>query len=459
MEEVMSLVEVGPSAFRGVDIPNYDVLTNCMHCGLCLPTCPTYVLTGLEKSSPRGRIRLIKAVADGDLPITDGFVREMNFCLDCQACETACPAGVKYGSLVEAAREQIARGGYEGVITRLTKKVMMEWTFMRQSRLKVLARFMRLYEVTGLKWFLLKTGLLRMLSKQLAAIQPLSPTISRKFSSDELPEVILPVGKPRFRVGFLTGCIMDVAFADVNMDTVKLLLHHGCTVVVPKGQACCGSLQAHNGGLEAAREMAKHNIELFDREDLDYVVLNSAGCGAFMKEYAHLFSGDPEWGDRSMRVSAKTKDITEFLVETGFWPAKPADGPKSMGIVQTAGAVGKGLKGRRVSYHDACHLVHTQKISVQPRELLKSVSGIEYVELPEASWCCGSAGIYNIVQYDDSMKMLDRKVENIQKILPDVIVTGNPGCMLQIQHGLREKGLNIELMHTATFLWRACDRS
>jgi glycolate oxidase iron-sulfur subunit len=416
-------------------------------------------LTGLEKSSPRGRIRLIKAVADGELPITDGFVREMNFCLDCQACETACPAGVKYGSLVEAAREQIARGGYEGIVTRFTKKVMMEWTFMRQSRLKVLARFMRLYETTGLKWFLLKTGLLRFFSKKLDAIQSLSPPISQKFSSDELPEVILPVGKPRFKVGFLTGCIMDVAFASVNMDTVRLLLHHGCAVVVPRRQACCGSLQAHNGGLEAAREMAKHNIELFDRADLDYIVLNSAGCGAYMKEYGHVFSDDVEWGPRAKRVSSKTKDLTEFLVETGFWPTRPMEESEKREHVRAAGSIATGLKGKRVSYHDACHLVHTQKISAEPRELLKSVPGIEYVELPEASWCCGSAGIYNIVRYDDSMKMLDRKVENIQDIHPDVIVTGNPGCMLQIQYGLREKGLNVELMHTATFLWRACDAS
>jgi glycolate oxidase iron-sulfur subunit len=456
---IMNSVEATTSAFRGVDIPNYDVLINCMHCGLCLPTCPTYALTGLEKSSPRGRIRLIKAVADGELPITDGFVREMNFCLDCQACETACPAGVKYGSLVEAAREQIARGGYEGIVTRFTKKVMMEWTFMKQNRLKVLARLMRLYEKTGMKWFLVKTGLLKVFSKKLDAIQPLSPSISEKFSSDQLPEVILPVGKPRFKVGFLTGCIMDVAFAEVNMDTVRLLLHHGCAVIVPRGQACCGSLQAHNGGLEAAREMARHNIQLFDRDDLDFIVLNSAGCGAFMKEYGHIFSDDPEWGPRAKRVTDKTKDVTEFLSETGFWPARHLEESEMRNHLPIAQSAGKGLTGRRVSYHDACHLVHTQKISIQPRELVKSVPGIDYVELPEASWCCGSAGIYNIVRYDDSMKMLDRKVQNIQSIKPDLIVTGNPGCMLQIQHGLREKGLNIELMHTATFLWRACEAS
>jgi glycolate oxidase iron-sulfur subunit len=400
---------------------------------------------------------LIKAVADGELPITEGFVREMNFCLDCQACETACPAGVKYGSLVEAARGQIFKGGHEGFVSDLVKKVMLDWTFARQSRLKVLAQGMRLYERSGLKWFLQKTGALRIFSRKLDAIQPLSPTISSSFSSDLLPETIHPSGKPRYRVGFLTGCIMDVAFADVNLDTVNLLLHHECEVIVPRGQACCGSLQAHNGSLDAAREMAKYNIELFDRDDLDFIILNSAGCGAYMKEYAHVFADDPIWGPRAQRISSRVKDITEFLAETGYWPMKSA----KLRYRSTTGSSPSGsadwLKGKRVTYHDACHLVHTQKISVQPRELIKSVPVVEYAELPESSWCCGSAGIYNVVHYDDSMKLLDRKVKNIEAIRPDVVVTGNPGCMLQVQHGLRQKGLSIELMHTATFLWRACE--
>jgi glycolate oxidase iron-sulfur subunit len=454
----MSQVDAAPSPFQGVDIPSYDVLINCMHCGLCLPTCPTYALTGLEKSSPRGRIRLIKAVADGELPITENFVHEMNFCLDCQACETACPAGVKYGSLVEAARAQIFRGGHEGHLSDFIKKSLLEWTFLKQDRLKVLARLMRMYELSGFKWFLQKTGALRILSRKLDAIQPLSPTISSEFSSNILPEVIHPEGTPRYRVGFLTGCIMDVAFAHVNLDTINLLLHHGCEVVVPQGQACCGSLQAHNGSLDAAREMAKRTIELFDRDDLDFIVLNSAGCGAYMKEYAHVFSDDSQWAGRAKRVSSRVRDLTEFLAETGYWPTKPAQRMFSLKHAPDKGVTGS-LKGKRVSYHDACHLVHTQKISQQPRELIKSVPGIEYAELPESTWCCGSAGIYNVVHYEDSMKLLDRKIGNIGQIHPDIIVTGNPGCMLQIQHGLRQKGMGVELLHTATFLWRACELS
>jgi glycolate oxidase iron-sulfur subunit len=455
----MSQVDVTPSAFRGVDIPSYDILTNCMHCGLCLPTCPTYALTGLEKSSPRGRIRLIKAVADGELPITDNFVHEMNFCLDCQACETACPAGVKYGALVEAARAQIYRGGHEGKFSDFIKKWMLEWTFLRQPRLKVLARLMRLYETTGLKWFLQKTGTLRLISRKLDAIQPLSPTMSSQFSSDVLPEIIRPAGTPRYRVGFLTGCIMDVAFSEVNLDTINLLLHHDCEIVIPQGQACCGSLQAHNGSIDAAREMAKKNIGHFDRDDLDYIVLNSAGCGAYMKEYVHVFADDPEWAERARRVSEKVRDLTEFLAVTGYWPAKAGQRMFSLRSKNPAADQAQSLNGKRVSYHDACHLVHTQKITQQPRELLKSVPGIEFVELPESTWCCGSAGIYNVVHYDDAMQLLDRKVSNIEKVHPDIIVTGNPGCMLQIQHGLQQKGMDVQLLHTATFLWRACEHS
>jgi glycolate oxidase iron-sulfur subunit len=455
----LTQVEATVSAFAGLDIPSYDVVINCMHCGLCLPTCPTYALTGMEKSSPRGRIRLIKAVADGELPITVGFVREMNFCLDCQACETACPAGVKYGSLVEAARTQISRGGHEGFLTGLMKTAMLEWTFLKQDRLKMAARFMRFYERSGLEWFLRKTGGLKVLSKNLDSIQPLSPRISVQFSSDLLPELIKPAGNPRYRVGFLTGCIMDVAFADVNLDTINLLLHHDCEVVVPRGQACCGSLQAHNGRQDAAREMARHLIELFDRDDLDFIVVNSAGCGAFMKEYGHVFADDAELRTRAGRVAAKVKDITEFFVETEYWPTKPAQEEYRIKRDSTAKESATSLKGKRVSYHDACHLVHTQKISQQPRQLINKVPGITYCELPESTWCCGSAGIYNIVHYEDSMKLLDRKVDNIEKIRPDILVTGNPGCMLQIQHGLRQRGLNIELMHTATFLWRACEQS
>ncbi len=434
--------ENNSSAFKGVDVPNYDVIVNCMHCGLCLPTCPTYALTGYEKSSPRGRIRLIKAVADGILPMTESFVEEMNFCLDCQACETACPAGVKYGSLVEAARSQIYEKGYEKKLSTFLKSVFLEWIFKRHTRLKFVARLLRIYQTTGLQDALQRSGLVELVSKKLASLQPLTPRISTVFSSDVLPTVLEPKGELRYRVGFLTGCIMDVAYSDINVDTVELLRQAGCQVVLPERQGCCGSLQAHNGGMRVAREMARSNIEAFGQLSLDYIVMNSAGCGAFMKEYTHLFEKDQEISALARSLSAKTKDLTEFLTQIGFeqhFSTSALDHP---------------YVGKRVTYHDACHLVHTQKVVTPPRKLLRSISGIDFIELPESSWCCGSAGIYNITRYKDSMQLLERKIDNVQKIAPDVIVTGNPGCLVQIQHGLNIRGLSVELVHTATFLRR-----
>jgi glycolate oxidase iron-sulfur subunit len=234
---------------------------------------------------------------------------------------------------------------------------------------------------------------------------------------------------------------MDVAFADVNQDTIELLLHHGCEVVIPRKQNCCGSLQAHNGDMIGAREMARRNVLLFAGIGVEAIVMNSAGCGAFMKEYAHVFAEEPGLAQPAQEVSKKTKDVTEFLDAIGFRPAKGGEST---------------FRGKRVTYHDACHLAHTQKITQEPRRLIRSVPETTFVELPESSWCCGSAGIYNVVQYDSAMQLLDRKLSNVRATAPDIIVTGNPGCMLQIQHGLRKEGLAIEILHTATFLRRAC---
>ncbi len=429
--------------FVGVDIPNDDVITNCMHCGLCLPTCPTYVMTGLERSSPRGRIRLIKAVAEGTLTFTSGFVEEMNFCLDCQACETACPAGVRYGSLVESARAQIFVQEAERRWPRWLKKFFLGWVFSRHERLKFVATLLRWYQRSGMSWFLDRSGLLRFVSPRLAKIQGLAPVVSSRFTSETVSEVLQAFGERRFRVGMLTGCIMDVAYADVNDATIDLLRNHGCEVRTPRGQSCCGSLTAHNGDMESARQMARRILDIFDTDELDHIVMNSAGCGAFLKEYGHLFHGDPSLEASAVRLSSRTLDLTEFLAMYGF---QPTIVPRRKGIDRPL----------RVAYHDACHLAHSQKVTVQPRQLLRQVPGINLIELPEASWCCGSAGIYNIARYDDALQFLNRKLDNIRSIQPDIIVTGNPGCMLQIQHGLASTGLKVEVVHTASFLHETC---
>jgi glycolate oxidase iron-sulfur subunit len=428
--------------FKGTVIPDNNILVNCMHCGLCLPTCPTYALTGLEKSSPRGRIRLIKAVADGELPITKAFIYEMNFCLDCQACETACPAGVKYGSLVEAARTQISEQGYEGIVSSVGKKVLLEWLFEQQWRLRAVGRLMRLFE-KFMKRIIKQSRVLAVISAKMDAMLDLAPKISDSFSSLSLPHRISPQTAPRYRVAFLTGCIMDVAYADVNKDTIDLLVYHDCEVIIPQKQVCCGSLQAHYGSMETACRMARNNIIAFEKEPFDYIVLNSAGCGAFMKEYGHVLADDPEFAERAKVLSSKVLDVTEFLCKIGF---------KAGDNIHPAAS----FKGKRVTYHDACHLAHTQQITKEPRALLKSFLDYEYVELPESSWCCGSAGIYNIVNFESSMQVLERKMVNICSVHPDIIVTANPGCMVQIQYGLQKRGMNVQVLHTATFLKKCC---
>ena len=426
----MSNMEHG---FSGIDIPSGDVLTNCMHCGLCLPTCPTYSMTGREKSSPRGRIRLIKSVAEGKLEITQGFIDEMNFCLDCQACETACPAGVKYGSLVESARNQIRIAGKQSFGERILKKIFLQNIFTHKTLLKFTARILRVYQQYGIERLLKSTKVLRLFFPSLSRLQVLSPRISPKFFDDSFSEIIKPKGEIKYRVGLLSGCLMNVAFANINDDTVKVLLHHGCEVVIPKEQTCCGSIQGHYGDFDTARQLAKKNIDVFLKSKLDAIIMNSSGCGAYMKEYGLLFQNDPEYSEKANQLSFLVKDFSEFLYEIGLRQ------PKADFV-------------HRVTYHDACHLIHTQKISLQPRELLRSIPGIQYIELHEASWCCGSAGLYNVVRYDDSMKILDRKMSNLQAANAEYIVANNHGCILQIEHGCRTNGMKGQVLHIASLL-------
>ncbi len=426
-------MSISNSKFIGVDIPSDDTITNCMHCGLCLPVCPTYALTGMEKSSPRGRIRLIKSVAEGTLGITNGFIEEMNFCLDCQACETACPAGVKYGTLVESARNQIRIQRKGTLFSRSLKWIFLGNVLSKTSLLNFVSKILRFYQNSGVESFMKKIGIAKVLTPKLSKLQELSPRIDERSFSDSYPEIVKPAGTPKYRVGFLSGCIMNVAFAKVHEDTVKVLLHHDCEVIIPKHQVCCGSLQAHNGDFDSARVLAKKNIDEFLKFELDAVVMNSAGCGALMKEYGHYLNDDTYYAEKAKKFSAKVKDLSEFLFDIGMKkPEKPFN--------------------HRVSYHDACHLVHSQKISEQPRELLRSIPGIDFVELNEASWCCGSAGIYNITHYDDSMKILERKMENVKETKAEYLVANNPGCITQIEHGCAQHGIHTRVVHVATLL-------
>lgn len=421
-----------PSAFQGVDIPSYTDIINCMHCGLCLPHCPTYAVTGLEKHSPRGRIRLIKEIADGRLELSAAFAETMHFCLLCRACETACPAGVKYGELAEAARAQIEASG----VVRTAKRSLLRWLFFRQ----IFPRPWALRLLTKLTWVHLHlirpTGLMRLMPRRLRQLEAMTPAVAWRPGRRLMGEVNPPDGERRFRVGLLEGCLMDSLFPQEQFDTMAVLRHHGCEVVMPRGQVCCGSLLAHNGDMEGARALARRNIEVFERAEIDYLVLNSAGCGAFLREYGHVLRDDPAWRVRAETLAAKVRDVTEFLAEIG--PRAPTVPIR-----------------RRLTYHEACHLVHGQRVSAAPRQLLAMIPGLEIVELPEATWCCGSAGIYNITNTEDSMKFLARKMDNIASVAPDLIATGNPGCMAQIRAGVAQRGLRAEVVHPVTLLREA----
>lgn len=418
-----------------VELPSDELLEKCIHCGMCLPTCPTYNITFDEKSSPRGRIRLIKSVLEGKLEITETFVREINFCLDCQACETACPAGVKYGQLLEATRVVIEDSKYNSKLKRFIKKFAFRKLIPYSNRLKFAARLLRLYEKSGLQNLFRKIKLLKIFSKKLFEIEALSPKISDFFFDDKFSGTISPKGKVKHRIAFLSGCLMNVMFAEINQDTIEVLLENNCEIIIPEGQTCCGSMQAHNGDFEIAHSLAKKNIDIFSKYDFDFIVINSAGCGAFMKEYKHIFKDDPEYSEKAKNISNKVLDIMEYLNRFADFSNLPE-------------------YKKKVTYHEACHLVHTQKISDEPRNVIASIKGLEIIPLNEATWCCGSAGIYNIVNYEDSMIILDRKMKNIIETGAEIILTGNPGCIGQLRYGCKKYGLNSEVLHPITLINR-----
>jgi glycolate oxidase iron-sulfur subunit len=422
-------------SLKGV-LPGEDIIEQCIHCGMCLAVCPTYSITQNERSSPRGRIRLIKYVADGNLPITSLFAEEMNFCLDCQACETACPAGVKYGAMVEAARVEVDNAGMSNPIGRIIKRFCFRYIVGSKFGMKFAARLLYAYQNFGIQKLFHSTGFFKLISKNLEEIDKLAPRVSKTFSDKFIKEVMKPEGDVKYKTAFLSGCLMNVMFADINIDTVDVLLANGCEVVTPKDQVCCGSLQAHNGDFDTARMLMKKNIDIFDKYDFEFLVINSAGCGAFMKEYGHWMENDPQYSERAKKLSSKIKDITEFLVLI--------DNIEMKNNIEEI-----------ITYHDACHLAHTQKITKEPRNVLSSINGLEIKELEESSWCCGSAGIYNVIRYDDSMKILERKMENIKKTEAKIVVTGNPGCLQQIKYGAKKFNVDVEVVHPVTLVKKA----
>jgi glycolate oxidase iron-sulfur subunit len=427
---------------------DYAVLQQCMHCGMCLPTCPTYVETKNERNSPRGRIALMRGIADGKLGVTEAFGDELYFCLGCLACETACPAGVRYAPMFEAARADIEHARVLAKPQRdVVRALALRLIFTRPLLLRAIGRVLRWYQASGAEWLVRRLGLTRLLPRSLRELEPLTPRIRRNFSDWLIGEVESPA-EPRHRVGMLTGCVQDLVYSDVNRDTVEVLLRHDCEVITPGCQSCCGSLHAHNGEIEWAREVARRNIDAMEKasgglETLDAIITNAAGCGSHLKHYDELLEHDPRYAARARIWSEKMRDIHEWLVAIGL--RLPPHQPSTLNSQLPP----------PVTYHEACHLCHGQKISRAPRQVLECIPGLRLVELPEATWCCGSAGIYNITQPEMSKKLLDRKLEQLDKTNAPILATSNPGCMVQLECGVRESGRKAGVIHTISLLAKA----
>ncbi|MBE2213487.1 MAG: (Fe-S)-binding protein [Opitutaceae bacterium] len=400
---------------------DYSVLQQCMHCGMCLPVCPTYAETGKERNSPRGRIALMRAVADGDLSTTRAFADEMSYCLGCLACTSACPAGVDYAHLLEIARTHVEESAVNATRTRnLVRRLTMRWLFTRPGVLRMAGRLLWFWQRSGLDTLSRRFWLTHLLPRRLRELEPNTPRIQWRFSDELIARNEPAVGKTRHRVAMLTGCVQDLVFSDVNRATVDVLRENGCEVFTPRRQHCCGSLHAHNGDLETARFLARRQLDAIDPTKYDAIISNAGGCGSHLKHYNRLLADDPDYAGRAEVWSRKLRDILEWLVEIGFREPRNDAG----GVLP-------------VTYHEACHLCHGQKVSAQPREILRSIPGIELVELKEATWCCGSAGIYTITQPDTAARLQQRKLEHLRASGAGVVATANPGCHLHIQNGFR----------------------
>jgi glycolate oxidase iron-sulfur subunit len=426
---------------------DYSVVQQCMHCGLCLPTCPTYDATKVERNSPRGRISLMRAIADGQLEATKTFADEMYFCLGCLACQTACPAGVDYAELFEHARAEAEQSGaLKSPKRNVIRAFTLRWLFMDLRRLRFVGRILRAYQQLGLQSLVRRSGILKLSPRRLRELEAMTPEIQSQFSADLIAPLTPAAGTKRFRVAMLTGCAQDPIFSNVNRDTVEVLTRNGCEVVTPRAQSCCGSLHAHNGEWTLAQELARRNIEQFPPDQFDAIITNAGGCGSHLKHFGKLLDDDPAYRDRAALWDKKVKDIHEWLMEIGI-ESPSATGRADLPVCQEV-----------VTYHDSCHLCHSQKITAQPRALLRAIPGLKLVDLPESSWCCGSAGIYNLTHPQMAGELSLRKINHIKTTGAQVVATANPGCLLQIINGARDQGIPLRVVHPITLLAEAYRR-
>jgi glycolate oxidase iron-sulfur subunit len=405
---------------------NEDELLNCMRCGFCLPTCPTYIESGYKEShSPRGRIALMKAVVDGLIEPDEDFERSLELCLGCRACEPVCPSGVNYGHLLEEARDIIHQNKKHSLPARVVRKTVFQELFPHQNRMRGVVGLIGFYQRSGIQTIARKIGFLGLLPDQLVAMEKVLPNVPTMKEMKNRPTYLPAIAEKVHRVAFFSGCLMDTMFLKSNDATMKLLQNAGCEVVIPQNQTCCGALHGHSGEKDAAKDLAKRNIRAFEDLNVDFIITNAGGCGAFLVDYDHLLKDDPAWKDRARDFKEKIKDISEILAAVDFHKKVPLKLPAQV-----------------ITYQDSCHLRNGMKTAAGPRRLLQAIQGVEYKEMKDADRCCGSAGIYNIVESEMSMIMLDAKMIHAKATHATTIVTANPGCLLQMQLGIEREGLS-----------------
>lgn len=427
-------VEGNRNGYGPGEAPHWADYSRCIRCGLCLNACPTYRELGLEMDSPRGRIYQIIQVEQGRLPLGESFVRHIDLCLDCRACETACPSGVEYGKLVEVARGQIDKYYKRPPLAALMRKLFFYQLLPYRRRLEVAGKILRFYQRSGLERLVLASRLLKLMPWNLHRVAALAPRMEKPFFTERLGTVVPAVGTRRYRVAFFAGCIANLSFARLNDATLRVLAKNGCEVVIPGEQGCCGALHVHAGIRDMARELAKQNIRTFMADGFDAVITNAAGCGSVLKEYPLLFEEeDRDFLEPAKAFSGKLRDVTEFLAAIDF--------NKEFAVTKV-----------RATYQDSCHLGHAQKIRSAPRKLLEAVPGLELVELKESEICCGSAGLYNVVHNDMAEKLLQSKMRRIDETKADLILTANPGCLLQLRAGVSRAGGERRVLHVVEIL-------
>jgi glycolate dehydrogenase iron-sulfur subunit len=421
---------VNPHALPGAERSIVDLMSDCVHCGFCLPTCPTYNSWGNEMDSPRGRIDLMKGVNAGLIQLDDTVVAHFDLCLGCMACLTSCPSGVRYDLLINSTRSQIEKVHPRPVADDLFRKLIFA-LFPYPKRLRLAVLPLGLYVRSGLQSLVRRSGLLRLLPAEFAQLDALAPPIAKETQLAGFYPA--RTATPRLRVAMIAGCVQRVFFPNVNDATIRVLTAEGCDVVVPEQQGCCGALSLHSGRIDEAKRFAVKLISAFEHEQVDAIIINAAGCGSTLKEYGLIFAHDEAMRERAQAFAAKVRDINEFLAElTPIAPRYPLEG--------------------RVAYHDACHLAHAQGIRSQPRELLNSIPGLTLCEIPNGEQCCGSAGTYNLFEAESAAEIGERKVDNVLSTQPNILASANPGCTLQIQSLLRKRNVTLRAAHPIEIL-------